>query len=87
MATTPSSDMIDAIPQIVQGAPAYTPPDPNVAVDTPLGMRDNPYRPSKPNTLLTAAASPEPMMVTPLRYLSPPPTIAAVPQIIQGTLA
>eukprot|EP00978_Attheya_sp_CCMP212_P045979 scaffold368349_cov53-Attheya_sp.AAC.1 len=45
------SDMIDAVPSIVQGMLNKTTQDPNVAVDTPLGTRVNRYRPSKPTSM------------------------------------
>eukprot|EP00978_Attheya_sp_CCMP212_P024956 scaffold79313_cov55-Attheya_sp.AAC.6 len=42
---------------IVQGAPTHTTHDAHVAVDTPLGTRENHYRPSKPTTMATTVAN------------------------------
>eukprot|EP00978_Attheya_sp_CCMP212_P006595 scaffold15298_cov49-Attheya_sp.AAC.4 len=67
MSTPPSADTVDTVPSIVKGAlthtthdpnaadvTTHTPPDPTVAVATPLGTRTNRYRHSKP-TSTTAA--------------------------------
>eukprot|EP00978_Attheya_sp_CCMP212_P002774 scaffold5662_cov57-Attheya_sp.AAC.5 len=82
MSNSPLSEAIDPVHSIVQGAPTHTAHDPNVAVDTPLGTRENYYRPSKHTTMATAVANQQqqPMLLRDLM----PPTIAAVPQFMTG---
>eukprot|EP00978_Attheya_sp_CCMP212_P012986 scaffold32398_cov53-Attheya_sp.AAC.1 len=63
------SAMIHAVPPGVQDRLAHTPPDPTVAIDWPLEMRVNRYRPSKSTSIMTAVASTSlaPTLATPLR--------------------
>eukprot|EP00978_Attheya_sp_CCMP212_P017318 scaffold46095_cov70-Attheya_sp.AAC.5 len=64
MASPPPSATMDVVTSIVQGAPNNTTQDPNVAVDTPLGIRVNRYRASKPTTttMATVVANQQPTM-------------------------
>eukprot|EP00978_Attheya_sp_CCMP212_P023964 scaffold74594_cov37-Attheya_sp.AAC.4 len=82
MSNSPLSEAIDPpVHSIVQGAPTHTTHDPHVAVDTPLGTR---VKPSKPTTMATAVANQQ-QQPTLLRDLMPDPMhpmIVAVPQFV-----
>ena len=76
----PMPPTIAAVPQLLSGGPADTPPEPIEAVAVQLRMRANQYRPKKPTSLATAVASNYLTMAIPFRHPSPP-SIAAIPPI------